>query len=116
MGLKGTAPVPLLLRALFHISCYPTIAALRTSKKFAPISSIKQHLQKLSTGEIFQLPPQIKSCTDYVLDFLTLFFSLVEFQGDKLAGLGVQVPWQEWAEICNQEKHNQEHTSLGSCW
>lgn len=45
-----------------------------------------------------------------MLDFLTLFFSLVEFQGDKLAGLGVQVPWQEWAEICNQEKHNQEHT------
>lgn len=40
-----------------------------------------------------------------MLDFLILLFSLAEFQGDKLSGLGVQVPWQEWAEICNQEQH-----------
>lgn len=40
-----------------------------------------------------------------MLEFLTLFFSLAEFQGDKLAGLGVQVSWQEQAEMCNQEQH-----------
>lgn len=39
------------------------------------------------------------------LDFLTLFFSLGEFQRDKLADLGVQVSSHEWAVICSQKQH-----------
>lgn len=81
-----------------NINCYPATDALKTSKNFALTSSIRGQLQKLSTQRDrrdLSTSPQIILYRDLMLDFLTLFFSLVEFQGDKLAGLGVQVPWQE---------------------